>query len=677
MTKKEKVVPAYEPTKEESQEYNEIMNDVIKGRNVIQKSYNQFNGRNLYDCLDDWQKRWNGYLPMSSVLTQDRSNIVMNFTRNIVIGYVSKIVPPITKIIAVNKNTNKENIKFADALNDLITYSNNEESADSKFKESALDCAVKGTVIKYEGYLKQEQEMEVPDVVDPETGKMKTKKQKRLLFDNAYQENVPIEDFYIANPYQPDVQKQPFVIWKKCTSYDEAKWEFGNYPKFDFVNKGSYTLTSEPTTFYRNQLYTELNANQVEVLLYYNKTKNKHVILVNGVPLYSGVIPRKDNQYPFAKAIHEPFDSAFFWGMSLPQKFMGESDLAMTMFNMMVDKTYGSLMPFGLSSDLDDLVEDTVLEPNKIRKVGDVNNWRFETLPGVSAGEQAMLQTTISFMKDNAGTEGGASANTPRGGKQTMRQAMLKQQESMQKMGFNTEYLEEFERQRTKLRLGTILQYYSIPKLEKITNEKGKEIEQLMYREIVMPGAKLEGGNTGTKVIRLFDNETGNDKNKSEKMANDMFTEELESSDEKMPELDGTYHGTKRVADFLNNLKKNIMAINVDSFFDYNTRVQVVKNSTHERNQMMDRAERMEYANWRLGIAQQAPCNAEEVVKWVDESYDIDSDRFVSKQQAPPAGLDPEAAQQAGISGGEQNQAPVGPNRAQAQSKPTLADMMA
>jgi hypothetical protein len=649
----QKDTPAYIPTEEERDAYNQVVQDVVKGRNIIQKSYNQFNGRTLYDCIDDWTKRWNGYVPMTGALTQDRSNMFLNFTRNLVISYLTKVglTLPDIKVIAVNKKTKQENLELAKTLNDLIDFSNNEENAQTKFLETALECATKGTVIKYEGYLRYEQEMEIPDDFDPETGKMKTKKETRVLFDNCYQDLVPLEDFYIANPYQPDIQKQPFIIWRKITTYEEAEMEFGHYSKFKHVKAGNYTVTTEPTTFYRNSLQTELQVNQVEIFRYYNLSKNKHVILCNGVPIYNGIIPFKDGKYPFAKTWHEPFGNDFFWGSGFPQKIMGDQDLVNTIWNMMVDKTYGSLSAFGLSSDADDLVDDNILEPGKIRKVGDINNWRFETLPGVNAGEQAMLQTAISFVKDHAGSEGGASAQTARGGKVTMRQAVLKQQEAMSKLGFTMNYLEDFERDRTELRLAHILQFYSIPKMEKIVGKGGKEIEKLMYREISLPDSKLSDGKTGNKVIKMVDGADVKNENDKKKLEDDL------SVIEEMGEQGG--------------MPTEAIAISIDSFRDYNTRVQVVKNSSYEHNQLLDRAERMEYANWRLGIAQMAPVDFEELIKWVDESYDIDSDKFKPKNKGGQ--LDPQAMQMAGMQPGQQGQMPQ-PNQQFAPSKELSMD---
>ena len=614
MAEEEKIIPAFIPDQDEAEDYNMVLKHVVNGRKVIQKSYNQFNGRSLYDCIDDWTKRWNGYIPMSSVLNTDRSNMFINFTRNLVISYLSKVglqLPDI-KVVALNKKTALENLQFAQALNDLNDYSNLEENAQSKFLATTLEAAVKGTVIRYEGYLRYEQDAEIPESYDPNTGEIKTKKEKRVIFDNCYQELVPIEDFYIANPYQPDIQKQPYVIWHQITTYEEAQEEYGNYPYWKFVKKGNYSTSTEPTTFYKNALASDIKDHEVEIFRYFNRTKNKYVVLVNGVPVYRGIFPWIDGRYPFAKGWHEPFDNQFFWGYSFVQKIMNEQDLINTLFNMMVDKTYGSLMPFGLSSDLDDLAEDTVLEPNKIRKVGDINNWRFETLPGVQQGEEAMLNQALSFIRENSSIDQ-SSASSPAGGRVTMRQAVLKQQEVMAKLGFTINYLEDFERDRTELRISHLLQFYSIPRIEKITGSNGKDLEKLTYRDISIPDSKLKSGDVGTKIIQLYNNEATSTPDKKKKLQDEMAKKEAISH--------------------MNGTKAETLGVNVDSFMNYNYRIQVVKNSSYEHNQMLDRAERVEYANWRISMMQSgAGCNIDELVKWVDESYDVDSTRFEAKQ---------------------------------------------
>lgn len=601
--------PAFVPTAKEREAISLVLTDYIKGRNIMQKSYNYFNGRNLLDCIDDWTKRWNGYIPESSpLLDATQSQIFLNFTRNAVISYLVKVALTMAKpkFVAVNKKLGIQSQKFAEFLKDINTYSLNAESGDAKFFKAALETAVKGTCITYEGYMKQEQEMEVPVKWDAVNGKVISKKEKRVIYDDCYQSIHPVEDFYIGNPYQPNIQQQPFIIARTITTYNVAKEEFGHYKNFDFVKAGNYTLTAEATTFYRNSLATDLNQDQVEILRWYNRSKNRMIVLINGIPMYDGVIPFKDGKYPYAVAIHEPFGNDFFWGASLVNKIMGEQDLKNMVFNMMVDKTQGSLLPFGLTSDLDDLIEDEVLAPNKIRKVGDINKWKFETLPGINAGEVQMLQIIDKELNDNTGGATGAgSASSPRGGKLPARQILLQQQESMQKLGFSTNYLEDYECERTKLRVSHCLQFYSIPKLTKITGVSGEEATQLVYRDITLNDVRLSDGRVGTKIIKLVGEQ---DEEGRARLANELSVTEVMGEE--------------------NGVPTEALAVDVSTFNDYNHDVQIIKNSSYERNQVLEQSTRMEFANWRLSLARVAPVNGPELVKWVEESFDVDSSRF-------------------------------------------------
>lgn len=642
--KKHNDKPLYQPTDEEIEARNRVLKDFITGRNVLQKSYNQFNGRTLMEAIDDWTKRWNGYIPPTSMLLDDyQSRIFLNFTRNQTVSYLSKVAMqrPRAKIKAVNKNTSMADQRMSDILEDLNKYSSDEENGEARFMDNSLEVTIKGTVVVYEGYRKEHQKMDVPVSYDAETGKLVSKNEDRVIFDNCFQRLVPLEDFYIANPYEPNVQKQPFVIERVITTDYEAKGQYGKHANWKYVKPGSYTVAEEPTTFYRNKLITDLQPNQVEILRYFNKKKNLHIVLVNGVVLYNSAIPFKDGNYPYAKGIFEPFEVPFFWGMGFPNKIMGEQDLMNTFINMMADKTFGSLLPYGLSSDLDDLIEDDVLQPNKIRKVGDINKWKFETLPGVNAGEQSMFQTVINLARENSGdVSGGGSAMTPRGGKITARQALLKQQESMQKLGFSMNFLEDLECDRTKLRINHIIQFYSIPKVEKITGHNGKEIDQLMYRDVRLDEVKLSSmppynGKTGTRVIKLVGDEVS-DPNEMQKLKDDMALTEAMGEETNSP--------------------TEVLAIKVDSFYDYNFSVQVVKNSSYEQNQALEQAQRHEYAQWRLEVQQMGyPVNMKELISWVDESHNIDTDRFEVQQQPQIPG---QPGQEQGQPGGQPGQPP-------------------
>lgn len=633
--------PTYLPDRGEVEAISETLKAYEKGTSVLNKGYNYFQGSSLKEVIDDWTKRWNGYLPpMNPLLDQTQSQIFINFTRNAIISYLSKVAmsPVKAHIIAVNKKTGLVDQKFADVLEDLNTFSLRAENGDAKFLQAALECVTKGTVVVYEGYKKTVQKEKIVQDFDAEKGKAKFKEGERVIFDNCYQEVVPLEDFMITNPFQADVQMQPKIIWRKLTSHFEGELEFSKYPNWKYVKPGGYTVGNDTQTFYRNSLLTQLEKDQIEVLRYYNRSENRHIVMVSGIILYDGPIPFKDGRYPFAKAVNEPFANDFFWGNGHPNKYMGEQDLINSFINVMADKTFNSMQYTGLSSDLDDLIEDDSIEIGKWRKVGDITKWKYLESPAVNAGEMNMFQNVLNLARESANT-GGGQGYSPKGGKLSTQQVMMQQQEQMQKLSFNMNFLEDLERDRTEIRLAHILQFYSIPKIEKITGKKGKEVEKLAYREIQLTDTRLSDGRKGTRIIKLVDNGDVKTPDAKAKLADDLSVTEV------MGEESGT--------------PTEALALSVDSFTDFNNSIQVVKNSSYERNKAIDQAARMQFAQWRVSLAQLAPVNTKELIAWVEESFDVDAERFEN--------MPPQMAQQQQQQLQQQN-GPPGPNLQGAQT---------
>lgn len=611
--------PIWQPSMKETLAVTEVIKTYEKGRDNLNRGYNYFGGRNLVEVIDDWTKRWNGYIPpMNPLLDSTQSNIFINFTRNAIISYLSKVAmsPVKARTVAVNKKNGMADQQFADVLEDLNQYSLQAEDSPKKFMNAAIECVTKGTVVVYEGYMKTEQEMKTPIHFDAVTGEIEYETKTRVLFDNCYQEVVPLEDFLILNPFEAEVQKQPKVIWRKITSRSEAEMEFGHYKNWKYVRPGNYTIASEVQTFYRNTLMNQLMNDQVEILRYYCRMKNRHMVVVSGVLLYDGPIPFKDGKYPFAKCINEPFAVDFFYGNGHPNKYMGEQDLINTFINAMADKTINSLTVTGLSSDLDDLIEDDVLEIGKFRKVGDIEKWKWWDAPAVNSGEMNMFQQVMGLARESGSSDAGQLV-TPRGGKVQTRQVLLKQQELMQKLSFNMMFLEGLERDRTELRISHILQFYSIPKIEKITGKRGKEIEKLAYRDIQLSAVKLPDGRVGDKIIKLIDGDMMKTADDRRKLEDDLSTIEVK----------GDISGTPTQA----------LALSVDIFDDFNYMVQVIRYSSYEKNQALDQASRMEFANWRIQMGQIAPIkNPQGLIDWVEESFDVDPEMF----ETAPAGTE-------------------------------------
>lgn len=176
-------------------------------------------------------------------------------------------------------------------------------------------------------------------------------------------------------------------------------------------------------------------------------------------------------------------------------------------------------------------------------------------------------------------------------------------------------FLEDLERDRTELRISHILQFYSIPKIEKITGKTGAEAQKFVYRDIHLSGVPLSDGKKGNKVIKLI-----GDEHKSP-------DERKKLEDElSVIEVKGEMVGTPTEA----------LAVSVETFNDFNNSVQVVKYSSFEKNQAIDQAKRMEFANWRVGMGRLVPIkNPQGLIEYVEEAFDIDTDQFETASANP------------------------------------------
>lgn len=213
-------------------------------------------------------------------------------------------------------------------------------------------------------------------------------------------------------------------------------------------------------------------------------------------------------------------------------------------------------------------------------------------------------------------------------------------------------FLEDFELECTKLRLAHLIQFYSIPKIEKITGRNGKEIEQLTYRDITLHGVKLDSGETGDRIVKIVGEDAKTEEQKA-KLADEMSVMEETGYSQGIP--------------------TEVLAVSADTLYDYNYDVQIVKNSSYEKNEVLDQASRQEYANWRISMIQMgAPVDVQELVNYVDEAYDIDSERFMPKQQSGQPGQ--EQGAQGGAPGG-QEQAPGQPSAPAIQPSKSMGNM--
>lgn len=632
----------YEPGEKDYDALQHVYSRLYKMQHIRDRNYNYFNDRNLISFIDDSTKRWNGYVPPRDDLTEDwQARVFVNLTRDTVINFLSQVAVNQPKaVIKVRNRKGYDDSKRAYILTKFLEYSRQKEDGERKFFNCALEMTVKGTVIAYEGFRKTKRKVEEIDYTDVITGKVESKEKSIIDYNDCWRSIVPLEDFYVGNIWQSDMQMQPDVIWKSIIRKVEAKIEFGKYPNWKYVKAGAYTSLVEQLPFFKNVQYAELESDHVEIIRYYNRFKDKMIIVANGVILYNGCIPFTHKKYPFTVGRFEPFAVDFFYGNSLPNKIATDNDILNTLWSMMLDQTILSIHKPVLTDDPDE-IEDTVLVPGLVKKVNNKDSYRIlSELQGPDSSHFNMLQLAQNFGKEHSGFQGGGSATTSKGGKVTARQALLQEEQKRQALSLNTKQIEFFECDCAKLRVANILQFYTIPEKNKDITGEDDAMKNFM-RVIRIDDTELTDGSYGTSVVKI----ANNDKN--------LPTPEQIDVEETMGEIQGQNVEVKVVTpDYIRNVE-----------FD----VSIEAESSYMQKHSLEQAMGTEF--YQLMLANPL-ANQMENIREVVKLYDKDPDKFIQQQgQGMPQGMPGQQLQPA-MAGG------VPPSRQILGGKPGLESMV-
>jgi hypothetical protein len=154
---------------------------------------------------------------------------------------------------------------------------------------------------------------------------------------------IDAREMFISNPYEPDVQKQSFIVRKRYINYSDAENIYGDNKNFKHVKKG-YKQTY---TFNNNTLSIEIDKDEnssvyiVEETTIWYRFKNRRYVFINGVIVsdVDGKMERADMLYPFEVKRYKKIPGQFY-GVCVIQEFEQEETQAsqlMTKVTEMVD----------------------------------------------------------------------------------------------------------------------------------------------------------------------------------------------------------------------------------------------------------------------------------------------------------------------------------------------------
>lgn len=576
-------------------------------RDTMDQSYRYFNDRTLIDYINDSTKRFNGYIPEREGKYDWQSHVFSNATRNKTMALFAKIglQAPDVKIRAVDRKNNLSK-KASNIIHDCYEYSNVKSNASMAYFNETLDCAVKGTVVVYEGYKVKERKIKEITSYEPLTGEITFDEKTIRDYDDCYSEICNLPDFFIWNIYEEDIQNQSRIIWRKIMLKDEFKTLFAKFPNVDKVKAGQELSPAEEKEFYKEQWGTELESDSIEVLYCFDKDNDEYVIIANGVKMQDSPFPWNHKQYPFAKTVFEKFDVRFFYGKSLPDKMLSDQDTLNTLYNMALDKTFLSIFPPILDSTINE-IEDEMLVPGRRMPVEDINSMKELGIKSVDSSHFNMLELVsknIDLSSVSTTQQGQAGSGS------TAREVVLAEENARMLLGVFNFLLEDLVWKKAKLRIANILQFYSQPNKVEVFTNKGKDEIQEKFREITLDNIGLEDGKTGIKKIRL--------------------TEEL--SPEKKLLRKKEISKEERDLKIKEGIDIEILEVPASYIRQLSVDLSIVKNSGYLSSKSTDMALGLEYIKYVTTLFPEL-VNKEALFEDLNEMYEKDTERL--KAQAP------------------------------------------
>ncbi len=538
----------------------QALDDMILQRNEKWPHFADDDGpQDLKNYLDNSDKRLNGLTPSRE--EQGKKDYQSNFfdpvTRNKLKAVVAGVALslPEFKYKAVNK-AGIFSSQRAELMKRLVDHSRMRDNPKVAMFFEAWEMAGKGTVIKYDGYLKTKYPRKYIKSYDKVTGEVVFDERDEVVDDYPVDLFVPLIEFYIWDFHIRGVQNQPRVAWVQHYNKQQLDQEFGKMPNHKYVKDQESCANiqaQQKTYFYDRWTKRTQKKDDFEVIRFYDKEFDKFEIWANGVPLLR--VPllwgKAEKKYPFADAILEPFtDSAFFYGKSLPHILMGIQDVDNTIINSVLDKMargYDPAMLVGLANkDLLDLEDELVSSDNKIY-VPNVEQVKPMPVAEVNRAELVMLDV-IARKADLASVDANQQGIAGRG--VTAREILIADENAAKLKGIFFTFLEDLWLQKNKLRVQNILANYMQPKYEAIIGKDGKEQLLETMKVFHIDDVEFSDGSRGTLGVGIAEN--------PQKLPG---VPEIEAREEIMKEQGINYKFVAATSDYLDDWEYDFMII--------------------------------------------------------------------------------------------------------------------
>lgn len=507
---------------------------MTQGDITMKRPRREFNDMAMIERLAVDQMAWAVYQPndgdalQGDVVNSWRSHAVRPIVRNKVFSIAAHITARtlFPRITAFDNDSN-EQVTAAQVMQDLLEWTI--FNTNSAYADVSLQAVISALINPVS--IVQTQYLQIYRTVKRRKGKDRKWIPEQMLdedFSGFIDESVPPEQIFIQDFYQADVQKQGWIIRRRVRPYSVLKTLYGHYEDFVFVKPGVQVISNDANG---QQFYDAYDPNmrqdEGEEVIYWNKSLDLFLIAVNGILLSDPdePNPREDKLYPFATFGYEALraNGDCFFYKSLAFKTMPDDKIVNTLYPMIIDGSYLAIMPPMISLG-GEIISSDVIVPGGVTTFSspdaDLRPIAVQN-DNLKAGMDALTKVEENINDD--AFQPLQQGDMPEGGGNMPAYTMSRLEAAAKlMMGPFLDMTGKYVKQMTRLRIGDIKQYLTLPEVAAIEGSGGAD---LIYKTFFMAQGKSRA--KGHKIqfsLDMPDEEINTDQHL--KMSYDIFHEE-------------------------------------------------------------------------------------------------------------------------------------------------------
>jgi len=450
--------------------------NVIDRMQVDQMSFNTYQSNNGIGSEGDELNNWK---------SRAMKPVVRNKCISIAAHATARLIFP--KVFAYDKNSDTQE-EAAIVMRDLMEWAGDQANYENTSLHAVITSLTDPASIVYKEY------GEVYRTVKREKNGQKYKEEQILdeTLSGFKDTMVPVDELFIENFFESDIQKQGWLIWRRVISYSlaEAKYSQKYKDKFKYVKPGMQVLYNDANeSFY--QVYDQnMRPYDVEEVVYFNRTLDLKIILVNGVMLcdVDNPNPRNDKMYPFVKFGYELINNRCFYYKSLAFKLQQDANIINSLYPMIIDGTYLNIFPAMVSTG-GEIIGSDVIIPGAVTTLQDTNSdiraIQTTTSRGLEVGMQTLLKVDESL---NITSADGQTPGQNVSKNQTAYEISRLEQNAATVLGLFVKMISTYVKEYGKLTMGDILQYLTIIDADKITDKPDLVYKTFLVQDHTNPG---------------------------------------------------------------------------------------------------------------------------------------------------------------------------------------------